>query len=160
MENTLFPCLSFLANTDVAAGFEELVDDDDLPQELTDYSAVNYIGSERGRGQNCSRMVPRFKIADWNVHDRALQDKPCTNNNLEGFHNALQSSVTQTLDPNLWRLIKGLKKEDILANGKRIKFEQSGSVCKPTTVTKNIKSLTEKYDPNDKMRFLRAVAHN
>ncbi len=62
------------------AGFEKLVDDDDLPQELIGYFAVNYIGSERGRGQNRRRMVPRFKIADWNVRDRALQDKPRTNN--------------------------------------------------------------------------------
>ena len=154
-----FTALAFLPIQDVVAGFEELVDDDDLPQELIDYFAVNYIGSERGRGQNRRRMVPRFKIADWNVRDRALQDKPRTNNNLEGFHNALQSSVTQT-HPNIWCLIKGLKKEEVLANGKRIKFEHSGSVCKPTTATKNIKNLIEKYDPNEKMLFLRAVAHN
>lgn len=55
-----FPALAFLPIQDVVAGFEELVDDDDLPQELIDYFAVNYIGSERGRGQNCRRMVPRL----------------------------------------------------------------------------------------------------
>ncbi|KAK8401049.1 hypothetical protein O3P69_002673 [Scylla paramamosain] len=80
--------------SDVVAGFEELFDDDDLPQEFIEYFAVNYIGSEMGRAQNRRRMVPRFKIADWNVRDRALQDKLHTNN-LEGFHNALQSSGTQ-----------------------------------------------------------------
>ncbi len=71
------------------AGFEELLDDDALPQERIDYFAVNHIGSERGRGQNRRRMVPRFKIVDGNVRDRALEDKPRTNNNLEGFHKSL-----------------------------------------------------------------------
>ncbi|KAK4315425.1 hypothetical protein Pmani_013342 [Petrolisthes manimaculis] len=55
-----FPALALLPLQDVVADFEDIVDDDDLPQELIDYFA----------GQNRRRMVPRFKIADWNVRDK------------------------------------------------------------------------------------------
>ena len=39
-----FSALAFLPPNDVIHGFEELVDDDDLPQELVSYFQCSYIG--------------------------------------------------------------------------------------------------------------------
>ena len=81
--------LAFLPEEEVPDAFEELIDDDDFPQELVDYFAKTYIGPTRGRGANRRRLEPMFAIAEWNVMEHTLQNMPRTNNNVEGFHSAL-----------------------------------------------------------------------
>ena len=53
-----------------------------------------------------------------------MQDQPRTNNNLEGYQNALQSVVSGVL-PNIWKLISTLKKEKRLAQLKKKKKKSS-----------------------------------
>jgi hypothetical protein len=104
---------------------EDLIEsdeNDDLPQEFIDYFTNNYVGPQRGRGANRRRLAPKFAIHEWNVLGRLKEGSPRTNNNLEGFHNALNSSITQT-HPNIWTLIKGLMSEEHLAAAKVAEVE-------------------------------------
>ncbi|XP_076064968.1 uncharacterized protein LOC143039010 [Oratosquilla oratoria] len=104
--------LAFLPIDDVIDGFEELTDDDDFPQELVSYFETYYIGGMRCRGQRRRRVEPVFPIHLWNVHERAENGMPRTNY-VEGFHNALRTSVTN-VHPNIWSLISALKHEEVL----------------------------------------------
>ena len=71
----------------------------------------------RGRGHRQRRETPKFPIHMWNVRQRVLNDLPRANNSVEGFHNALRSSITST-HPNLWKLCKALKAEEVLSQTK------------------------------------------
>ena len=84
---------------------------------------------------------------------------PRTNNHVEGFHNALRKSITQT-HPTIWKLIVGLKKEETLAVTKIVQWERDGEPNKVRKTTENLKRLITTYNSEDKLKFLRGVAHN
>ena len=79
-----FSALSLLPMDDVVDGFDELADDEDLPQELVSYFEACYIGCQRGRGNRRRRIAPLFPMHIWNLRERTLQNQPRTNNNLAG----------------------------------------------------------------------------
>ena len=54
-------------------------------------------------------LYPLFPMHIWNLRERTLQNQPRTNNNLEGYHFALQC-VVSGVHPNIWKLILALKK--------------------------------------------------
>ena len=99
-----FASLAFLPKEEVIDGFDELVDDDDIPQALVSYFENTYIGPARGRGQRGRRLEPIFSIASWNVHGRCVRGEPRTTSSLEGFHSTLIKSISNNLskylDPN------------------------------------------------------------
>ena len=73
------------------------------------YFEDNYIGRMRG-----SRRVPcNFPPRVWNMFDRAKDELPRTNNNVEGYHRRLQSSVSAH-HPSLWKFLDILKREQAL----------------------------------------------
>ena len=49
--------------------------------------------------------------------DRVLNNLPRSNNSVEGFHNALRSSVT-SMHPHIWKLCAALKKEEGISQTK------------------------------------------
>ena len=104
--------LAFLPSVDVIDGFEQLVDNDELPQVLVSYFEVNYIGCLRGRGQFTRRLAPIFSSDMWNVNLLVSNNLPRTNNNIEACHNAFKSSLS-CLHPNIWKFIETLKKEEV-----------------------------------------------
>ena len=156
-----FVSLAFLPREEVIDGFDELVDDDDIPQALVSYFENTYIGPVRGRGQRSRRLEPIFSIASWNVHDRCVRGEPRTTNSLEGFHSTLIKSVSHD-HPNIWTLIDTLKKEDVLAKTKLQKLRQGDEIItkKYRDCNKRILHLIENYDSSNKLQFLRAIAHN
>ncbi|XP_068213377.1 uncharacterized protein [Palaemon carinicauda] len=117
-----FTALAFLPVADVIDAYEELADDDSLPQEFVSYFEVTYIGPKRGRGSRRHRLSPLFSIDVWNVSERILAGMTRTNNSLEGCHNAIQNSIA-CHHPNIWKLISALKLEAILAQ-KKIDFDR------------------------------------
>ena len=162
--NTKVKCLmalAFIPLSDIIDAFIELVDDDDLPQELVAYFEMHYIGGERGRGSRRRRVSPTFPIELWNVYQRTLDQLANTNNGVEGFHNALQASVTNT-HPNLWKLINVLKNEEYLSKKKIIDAERGETAVKKQykNVYKHILSIVRGYDQNSKQHYLRAIAMN
>jgi hypothetical protein len=157
-----FSALAFLPVQDVTEAFEDLTDDDDIPQEFVTYFETNYIGNLRGRGAQRRRLEPLFPKELWNVHDRVEDDLPRTNNSLEAFHNAFHLSVSNT-HPNIWRLIDMLKKEESFSQTKKTHFERGepgGKKRKYKDMNLLIKNQVERYDPEDKIKFLRSVARN
>ena len=116
----------------------------------------------RGRGVRQRRTPPLFPIDSWNVHLRTDSEMPRTNNHLEGYHNALQSSLS-CIHPNIWKFINGLKKEEHLAQLKKIQFD-GGEICekkkKYKDINKRLQTIIERYSDQNKTGFLRAIAHN
>jgi hypothetical protein len=99
--------LSFIPIVDVPFAFDELVEN--CPPELTpstDYWEDNYIGRQR-RGK---RSQPRFNADIWNVRDRVQNNLPRTNNSVEAWHNAFQSTV-ECHHPSVYKLIEQFRHE-------------------------------------------------
>ena len=72
------------------------------------YFEDNYIGAKK-RTKVPSRKTPRFSLELWNCYERTKEGIPRTNNNIEGWHNALQSTIKS--HPHLLSLIDSLKLE-------------------------------------------------
>ena len=80
-------------------------------------------GGERDRGSDY--VDPKellYPIVLWNAHGRTSEGMTRTNNRVEGFHNSMQSSVTN-IHPNVWKLIDLLSKQDILSDKKKTYIE-------------------------------------
>ena len=142
---------------DVIDGFIELSDDDNFPQELVSYFETHYIGGERRR-----RVEPTFPIALWNVFERVEHNRSRTNNSIEGYHNALQSSMTN-MHPNLWKLISYLKKEEILARKKKCDLDRGdaeGTKKVYSDINTRLQRQVIGYNSAQKRNYLRCIAGN
>jgi len=99
--------LSFVPPEDVAASFDELIEQ--FPVELnglSDYWEDCYIRRKRKN----LRGDPRFSIAVCNVYLRVAEGLPRTNNSVEAWHRAFQ----QTIDchhPTIFKLLDQFRKE-------------------------------------------------
>ena len=174
------PALAFLPEEDVEEGFNDLAETDIVPDEILTYFKGTYIGDMRGRGQNRRRVQPMFPIQLWNIRDRAIQGLPRTTNNLESWyeksfpqiwhifnylyfrHRAINSTITCS-HPNIWMLLKALKKEEILIQTKISQAEQgqgSSRMTKYMAMDKRIQTLVLNYDQDDKLKFLCSIARN
>ena len=86
-----------------------------------------------------------------NLHEPAINYLPRTNNPIEGFHNAIHSSVTST-HPNIWTLIDALKKEETLAQTKLTHLNRGDEPYKKKkyrTVNTRLKNLVDRYSDDD-----------
>ena len=160
--NIVCRCLSALAYIpveDVIDCFEELCENELLPDELVQYFLKNYIGELRGRGQNKKRMAPRFPITLWNVVWRLEMRLPCTNNPCEGFHNGFNKLLNGP-HPNLWHLISAMKKSYTLTRKKFIDYEKGCETSrkKYRTATDHLITIVSRYDEGKKMETLKKVA--
>ncbi|XP_066969100.1 uncharacterized protein [Macrobrachium rosenbergii] len=154
--------LAFLPVQDVIDGFIELSDDDDLPQELVSYFEMHYIGGERGRGERRRRVEPTFPIALWNIFERVKLNRSRTNNSIEGYHNALQSSMTN-MHPNLWKLISYLKKEEILARKKKCDLDRGdaeGTKKVYSDINTRLQRQVIGYNSAQKRDYIRSITWN
>ncbi|QQP42000.1 Putative LOC100898192, partial [Caligus rogercresseyi] len=144
--------LAFLPIEDVISGFYELTNDDTFPQEIVAYFETYYIGGVRGQGEQLRRLQPPFPIKLWNVNQRTIDKMARTNNSVEGFHNAIQSSIT-CAHPNLWKVIEFLKKEETLAKKKYIDAFR-GDITRKTSYNKideRLHRLVLSYNPSQKI---------
>ena len=146
---------------DVIDGFLELTDDD-LSQELVFYFETHYIGGERGRGERRRRVEPTFPIELWNVFERTKHNRSRTNNSIEGYHNAMQSSITN-MHPNLWKLISYLKKEEILARKKKCDLDRGdaeGIKKVYSDINARLQRQVISYNSEQKRDYLHCIAWN
>ena len=157
-----FISLAFLPTNEVDDAFEELLDDDDIPQPFVSYIENTYTGPVRGRGNRRRRLDPKFSIESWNVLGRCLRGESRTINNLEAFHSALVK-IFSSNHPNIGILIEALKSEDGLAKTKLQKLKQGEEVLqkkKYRDCNMRILHLVQNFDPAKRMDFLKAIAHN
>ncbi|CAF0767577.1 unnamed protein product [Brachionus calyciflorus] len=73
-------------------------------KKVNEYFETNYIGDKR-KTKVPSRKSPRFRI-NWNCYERTKAGLPRINNNLERWHNGLQSNFW--LDINLLKLLESI----------------------------------------------------
>ena len=59
----------------------------------------------------------------WNVKERQEEGPPRTNNQLESWHNAFQSS-TETSHSSIFRFIEALQREEVLQRANLIQIKQ------------------------------------
>jgi hypothetical protein len=89
--------LAFLIEEDVVKGFELVKSKSPrVFRAFVDYFERYYIG--RINPTNKERMIPRFPISYWNVHERVKNCQPRTNNNVESWHNLIQVDVKRNLN--------------------------------------------------------------
>ena len=117
--------IAFLPVLDVIDGFDELTEDESVPEEFITYFQSTYIGIFRSRGLNRKRSTPPFPVDMWNVNARVLSPDiiPRSNNSHEAFNKSMTNSIPR-IHPNIWLLITNLKKEETLAQMKRIHYER------------------------------------
>ena len=108
-------------------------------------------------------IVPIYPIALWNVHAQVVEDLPCTNNSVEGWHRGF-SQLLSANHSTIWKFIDGLKKEQSL-NDLRLEQFTAGQPAaegkkKYKDTSERIKSIVEEYGKRSNMDYLRGVAHN
>lgn len=159
-----FNALAFLPPTDVIGGFEDLSEDEDVPEEFITYFEYTYIGIFRGRGATRKRTAPPYPISMWNVNARVQSPDilPRSNNSHEAFNKAMTNTLPR-IHPSIWQLIATLKKEEAIAQTKRTHFERGDSkktTKKYTTINDKITSVLNRYNSDDKVEFLKSIAQN
>ena len=82
------PALALLPIEDAVDAFEEIQQNGDLDL-LTNYFEDNFIGRLRRN----RRAQPLFPLNVWNISDRIGEGLPRTNNSVEGWHKAFNSSL-------------------------------------------------------------------
>ncbi|XP_068213872.1 uncharacterized protein [Palaemon carinicauda] len=155
-----FCAMAFLPVEEVINAFEELSEDELLPMEFISYFELAYIGAIRGRCRR--REESLYPITIWNMRSRVINKLPRTNNALEGFHSALNQSITCKI-PNIWKLIDVLKKEEALTETKILHLQLGEKPAKKKKYEKLdncIEKLTEEYDGSNYSNFLKTVAYN
>ena len=130
-----------------------------MPIEVVTYFEVTYIRTERGPRKNKLRVHGLFPISLWKSHQRTLNDEPWTNNIIEAFHNALQSSVTNA-NPTIWKLIDCLQREDSLASKKLLDISTGvhESKFKYGKLNEKLKFLVRECNGEDTQSFLETIA--
>ena len=123
--------LAFVPEEDVIECFNVLLDSDFFRENeqllcpLIDYIEDQWIG--RPTRSATGRRSPRVPISLWNCYEASIDDLPKTNNSIEGWHRSF-SSLMASSNPNFWRFLEILKKEEGLT---RLKLEQLTSGINP-----------------------------
>ena len=97
------------------------------------------------------------------MRDRVLNSLPRSNNSVEGFHNALRSSVT-SMHPHIWKLCTALKKEKGISQTKIDHLRRGNRPSRKKTyevIDARLKRQVEEYrNGNDFFQFLRDIARS
>ena len=99
--------LAFIPVDDAVEVFEKL--QDEIPEDLDDlvaYFEDTYIGRPFHR----RRRDPPFKPELWNIYDRIVRNLPKTNNAVEGWHRAFQTSLGYN-HPTIYKFVEFLRLE-------------------------------------------------
>ena len=88
-----------------------------------------------------------------------MSSEPRTNNSVEAFHNALQSSITNA-HPTIWKLVDCLIREDGLATKKLIDIRLGSRTSNPKyrKVNQKLQYMIQNYDKDNKTTFLEMVS--
>ena len=154
----MIAALAFVPLPDVSQAFEELQESSPPDLEpVIDYFEDNYIGRRRRR----NRGRPFFSHNLWNMHERAANEMPKTNNVVEGWHRKMVSSVNAS-HPNFWSFLEVLKREQTLSNVVINQAEAGQEPTKQKAKYKNcahrICNLVRDYNNQNILTFLRGIA--
>ena len=155
--------MAFVPEADVIEVFEELQDSCDKFPDLIDvitYFEETYIGRLYRR----RRLPPRYAISLWNLNERTLCELPRTNNAVEGWHRAFQTSVCAS-HPSIFKLIEKLNLEQsgserILAKLHAGETFAKFSKKKYEKLNDRLETILADYDFRFKIDFLKGLALN
>ena len=123
------------------------------------YFEDDYIGK---RLPNGSRRIPMFPISLWNMYSRVSNHQARTNNHVEGWHNAFQSTISCS-HPSVGKLLTFLQREQSLQEAILAKWE-AGEVIHPSKLSQvrneRVESIVSNYHNREILAYLRGIAHN
>ena len=109
-----------------------------------------------------TRRIPPYPIRIWNMHERICIKLAKTNNSVEGWHNAIKSSIS-SLHPSFVKFLKFLQREQALQEAKIAKWE-AGCVQakskKSVSRSEQLLHLVSDYYNRVPTSFLRGVSFN
>lgn len=153
--------LSFVPPEDVGGAFDELNESrPDNLENLYNYWEDTYVGRLRRN----RRASPLFPIIMWNMRGRVADGLPRTNNSIEGWHNAFQSSVA-CHHPTVYTLVDHLRCEQDLTE-QTVSRLHSGICSQPASKSKYVQlsrrlaTILPTYNGRDLKEYLHAVSRN
>jgi len=159
--------LAFVPPEEVVLSFEELMEDEFFVQnealllDFIGYFERTWLGPFNLR--RTERIAPIFSITLWNCFHSVLEELPKTNNNCEGFHNAL-ASLLGASHPTIYKLVDGLKDKQTLTQLKMNQFN-AGTVPPPNKkyqrAAKQLQAIVERYGDGEfsQVEYLRRIAY-
>ena len=156
----MIPSLAFVPEEDVVDCYNILMTD--FPESALNvavYFEETYIGK---RLPDNSRRIPPFPIRMWNMFERVREKLSRTNNAVEGWHNALNSSIGCS-HPSVPKLFKCFQREQSLQEAKLIKWEAGSTMVrskKSIERENRIQLLVADYANRDIETYLRGIAYN
>ena len=139
----MFMALAFVPNEELHDYWELLLadviaKDDGLKEFALDYFQPNYIG---WRLVNGTEAPARFPYQTWNMFDRIRQNKPRTNNSIEGWHCAMAKDICA--HPALAKLAKKYHQEQKLKSIQRA-HHLDGRIQGSTRTRRKYRMLTRR----------------
>lgn len=152
--------LAFLPEDGVADAFDILTETYPVSlHPLTNYFEDIYIG----RAGRRNRRAPSFPISMWSMEDRVHGGLPRTNNSVEAWHLAFQSTV-QCAHPTIWTIIQAIIKENGLQEYVLAQTVAGNRPLQKKTkyarINKSILTLIEQRETIPMLDFLRGVSYN
>ena len=157
--------LAFVPVHDVVYAFEELIESEyyienkSLFQPILNYFEDTWIGRPVRR----KRRSPIFPLNIWNVYENVLMKRPRTNNAVEGWHNAFNSSIG-VHHTTIWKFINFIKTEQNLVEAKieKINLGESHALKrkKYKDLDQRLENVVLNYQRGDILNYLKGIAHN
>ncbi|KAK4877489.1 hypothetical protein RN001_009995 [Aquatica leii] len=131
----------------------------DGKEHFLNYFEFTYV---RGRQmQNGRRRNPLFSPEIWNHHISVTEELARMTNSIEGWHFGLKS-LFQCSHPTVWQFIDRLQKEISLQHSyylQHISGQRIPQKKKYRDLNTRIEQIVASYDPDNKMQYLRTLAH-
>ena len=156
----MLPSLAFVPEIDVIDSFNILMQN--FPENalsVANYFENTYIGRKLPNG---SRRTPIYPIRLWNMFTRVGNHQARTNNNVEGWHNAFQTSVSGS-HPTIGKLLTMLQREQTLQEVTVAKWEAGEMKKVPKKIqerNERIQTLVANYNNRDTLQYLRGITFN
>ena len=162
----MIAALAFVPPQNVVNSFDELCvvirnQYDGDADEVLDYFEDTYIGRRFRR--NAPRRPPLFPVKLWNMFNRATEELPRTNNNIEAWHNSFQANVSST-HPTFWKFLEVLLREERIFRVRMFQ-NQAGHAPEPqrhryADCNARILRIVDDYANRQVMDYLQHIAHN
>ena len=152
--------LAFVPEQDVPNCFKSLMlESPEQAITVAKYFEETYIGK---RFHDQCRRIPQFPIKIWSIYQRVKEQLTLTTNNVEGWHNAFQTTIACS-HPTICKSLKVLQREQSLQEAILTKLEAGDTrVHTKKEVDRNtrIQALVSDYENRDTLTYLRGIAYN
>ena len=151
--------LAFVPADEIVTAFETVIEN--IPENfepLVDYFEDTWIGRPFRRG----RRNPTFPPDMWSVYSRVQTDLPRTNNAVEGWHNAMQSTLGHH-HPTFYKLVEVLRLEQSHTENRLVRLNAGHRDAANSTymrVTSALKTVVADFENRNTEEYLRAISYN